>query len=89
MNELVLQEFSIRAIDNDTPDSPMPDTVQYTISWGDLHNRKILSHLELERGGQELEDYMLKLAFQEMCLKAWDDAETVIYREKYSERDVA
>jgi len=84
-NELTLQDFSIRALDNDHPASPMPDTVQYTIQWGDFQHRQVLSHLEIERGGEKLESYLLKKMFLDMCVKAWDECDVSVQREKYSE----
>ena len=81
---MILQNFSIRALDNDTPDSPIPETIQYTIQWGDLQNREVLTYLGREHGGDALEDCLLKDMFLKMCLKAWDEANIEITREKVS-----
>ena len=83
-NEIVLQNFRITAVDNDVPWAPFPDAVQYTISWGDMGNRQVLTRLELDHGKDDLEAYLLENMFLEMCLKAWRKSKTNIQRDKWS-----
>jgi hypothetical protein len=70
-----LQGFTIEVIENDLPTNHPGriGDVQYQMDWGDLHNRRIELKERLD-AHDDLEDYLLRDMFIEMCRHAWEEA---------------